>query len=305
MGVRRLEHRREEKYWEAWIKDDLIFCYRYGKLGSPGHTKLKKFKTNAEASAELEEKLREKLGEGFSEVREGAPAAPAPGTPAAPSPARPPAPDAGEAAAKAGANIEIPPLQARYAPRTPTDGEIDAARQALARLAEHAGTRSWRVARAARKARTALARLGGMDPSTHPALGAAFDAVMDLIIAPQKRLPLEQAMGLLWELDAAVFARIVTGWQRKVLTSPSADALGVLAALLEQVGPEIAIHAGAALLERHLPADAWRRRFQKVKPSLAASLGKNGISLGVFLDALHAERDPILRERLTHAREAA
>lgn len=66
MGIRRLEHQREEKYWEAWIKDELIFCYRYGKLGSPGHTKLKKFKTGAEAAAELEEKLKEKLREGFT-----------------------------------------------------------------------------------------------------------------------------------------------------------------------------------------------------------------------------------------------
>ena len=65
--MRRLENEDEEKFWEAWIKDDLIFCYRYGKIGSAGHTKLKKFKTQAEAEAELEAKLAEKLEEGFTE----------------------------------------------------------------------------------------------------------------------------------------------------------------------------------------------------------------------------------------------
>ena len=34
MTVRRLENEDEEKFWEAWIKDDLIFCYKFGKIGS-------------------------------------------------------------------------------------------------------------------------------------------------------------------------------------------------------------------------------------------------------------------------------
>lgn len=66
--MRRLENEDEDKFWEAWIKDDLIFCYRFGKLGSSGHTKIKKFKSRAEAEAELEEKLAEKIEEGFAEI---------------------------------------------------------------------------------------------------------------------------------------------------------------------------------------------------------------------------------------------
>jgi predicted DNA-binding WGR domain protein len=65
--MRRLENEEEGKFWEAWIKDEAIFCYRFGKLGSQGHIKLKKFKTRAEAEAELEAKLAEKLDEGFVE----------------------------------------------------------------------------------------------------------------------------------------------------------------------------------------------------------------------------------------------
>jgi predicted DNA-binding WGR domain protein len=66
--MRRLENEDEDKFWEAWIKDDLIFCYRFGKLGSSGHTKIKKFKSRADAEAELEAKLAEKIEEGFAEI---------------------------------------------------------------------------------------------------------------------------------------------------------------------------------------------------------------------------------------------
>lgn len=66
MANRRLENEDENKFWEAWVKDG-VFYYRFGKIGSQGQTKLKRFKTDAEAQAELEEKLEEKLGQGFSE----------------------------------------------------------------------------------------------------------------------------------------------------------------------------------------------------------------------------------------------
>ena len=42
MSVRRLENDDEDKFWEAFIKDDVIFVYKYGKRGSTGATKLKK-----------------------------------------------------------------------------------------------------------------------------------------------------------------------------------------------------------------------------------------------------------------------
>lgn len=49
--MRRLENADEEKFWEAFVKDALIFCYRYGKIGSSGHLKIKKFAPRAEAEA--------------------------------------------------------------------------------------------------------------------------------------------------------------------------------------------------------------------------------------------------------------
>jgi len=64
--MRRLENADEEKFWEAWVKD-AVFYFRFGKIGSPGQTKLKRFKTTAEAEAELKKKLDEKLTQGFSE----------------------------------------------------------------------------------------------------------------------------------------------------------------------------------------------------------------------------------------------
>ena len=66
--MRRLENADEDKFWEAWIKNDTILVYRYGKIGSSGHTKLKKYKTLAEAEAGLEEMLQAKLAEGFEEA---------------------------------------------------------------------------------------------------------------------------------------------------------------------------------------------------------------------------------------------
>jgi len=70
--MRRLENADEEKFWEAWIKNDLIFCYRFGKLDSSGHTKIKKFATREEAEAALEEALQAKLDEGYEEQTQAA-----------------------------------------------------------------------------------------------------------------------------------------------------------------------------------------------------------------------------------------
>jgi predicted DNA-binding WGR domain protein len=65
--MRRLEHEDEEKFWEAWIKDDAIFCYRFGKIGTTGQTRIKRHASREEAEADLEENIQRKLKEGFEE----------------------------------------------------------------------------------------------------------------------------------------------------------------------------------------------------------------------------------------------
>jgi len=66
MALRRLEN-DDEQFWEAWVTDLTLSC-RYGKLGSDGKTEHEKFWTRADAHAELEARLEEKLDEGFIEV---------------------------------------------------------------------------------------------------------------------------------------------------------------------------------------------------------------------------------------------
>ncbi|MGO8994477.1 MAG: WGR domain-containing protein [Polyangiaceae bacterium] len=316
MDPRRLENEDEEKFWEAWIKDDLIFCYRFGKIGSPGGTKLKKFKTAAEAQAELEEKLEQKLAEGFAEIgAEGAEgeedeeekeeedgedeakdedeeegeeeddAKPSEAPPPPPPPPRPTLP-----------TRVRPPAH----PVTPKD--IDFARERLVAVARSIGGRSWWVRRRARTARRALERLGGLDPQANASLAPVFADLMAEVIAPKKRLPLELALGLLWEVDAGAAAKTVSGWRAKMLSSPASTAIGVLAATFDAVpDPEVALHTGAALVERHLPAPAWKRRFAKVVPFLEESLATKGSSVERFLGGLQPDGDAIVKARVAAA----
>jgi predicted DNA-binding WGR domain protein len=371
-GVRRLENEDEEKFWEAWIKDDLIFCYRYGKLGSNGHTKLKKFKTRAEAEAELEQKLQEKLDEGFAEpgaeeaeeeddeaaeeeaadaeeeaeAEEGAggeeegdaddeedededeeedeeedeagdgegdgdeededededeeddeerprrgsrggAARPPRREPKPPPPPPPPEP---------------PRLPARFVSAPAAPAPIELARGALEALKKAVGGRSFLLARRGLAARRAFERLGGLDPIAVPSLAGPFSDLMSLVLAPKPRLPLHIALGLLWEVDAAAFARVVSGWRAKMLSSPAEAAIGVLGATFDAVpDAEVAVHAGSLLVDRRLPPAAWARRYGKVRPFLAASLEKKGQSVGAFLRTLRPGADPVIRGRLAAA----
>jgi len=368
MDPRRLENEDEEKFWEAWIKDELTFCYRYGKIGSPGGTKLKKFKTAAEAQAELEEKLQQKLAEGFVEIgaEEEEEADEAEEDEADADEKREEDEAVGEdASADAGsedddsedddsddgdsddddsddddsddddsddddsddddsddddsdddegarAKISEPPppppppkptLPLRVVPRgTPSPEAIEAAKTRLENVAKALGGRSWRVRRRTRAARHALERLGGLDPGANATLAPPFASLMAQVIAPKKRLPLEAAVSLLWEIDAAAVARTVSGWRAKMLSSPASLAIGVLAAAFDAVpDPEVALHAGAALVDRRLPAAAWERRFAKVVPFLEQSLATKGSTVAHFLATLHPEGDPTLQARVLAA----
>jgi len=370
--MRRLENEDEEKFWEAWIKDDLIFVYRYGKIGSPGHTKLKKLKTRAEAEAELEARVAEKLAEGFAdpnaeeaaedaaegEDEESAQSEPDDaadeddggeddaGEDAGDSDEdadealegaddeddeeadedeedeedeeaeeedeeaeeedekEPPAPRAGRRAT-APAVVDAPPpkpsLPARVRPSTPTPERLEAAIQALdaLRAAAAAGARSWKLARLARRARHALERLGGTPIAEHAGLEQALDAATSLVLAPTKRLPLEDALTVLWVVDVATYARVVARWRAKMLDAPVTPAIGVLSAVFEHVpDPEVAVHVGAALVNRRLPPDAFQHWLSRIKPFLAASIATTSGGWDAFRAALKPGKDALLRARV-------
>jgi hypothetical protein len=184
-------------------------------------------------------------------------------------------------------------------PRTPTPEAIDAAAKALDALRAAVGGRSGKVARLARGARHALERLGGADVAKYEAVSSALDAVTALVIAPKKRLPLEDALTVLWVVDAATYARTVTHWRAKMLDSPASAAIGILSATFETIpDPEVAVHVAAALANRRLPADAFRRWFGRLRPFLTEALAKQAGGLDAFRAALKAGSDAVLQQRV-------
>jgi predicted DNA-binding WGR domain protein len=414
--MRRLENEEDDKFWEGWIKDDLIFCYRFGKIGASGHIKIKKFKTRAEAEAELEARWKEKLGEGFSEPGkadeaeaeddenededdeaeaedgenededdeaeaedgenededdgdededdenededdgdededgenededdgdededgenededdedededgenededdgdededgenededdgdededdedEDAPKrvkranrAPAPAPPAPP---------------------EKPKLPTRVHRRTPTTNDLVHARTALEALVRSAGGRSWHVRRRANAAGRAVEKLGGADPSSLVETAKAWDALVAQVMAPAKALPLHAALRVFAGADATVISKAVGFWRAKMLSTPAAAAIGVLAATFEAVpDAEVAAQTSAALVDRVLPREGFRRRFAKVRPFLEESLQTKGKTLPEFLASLRPATDVLLQRRLADAKEVA
>jgi predicted DNA-binding WGR domain protein len=384
--MRRLENEDEEKFWEAWIKDDLIFCYRYGKIGSSGHLKIKKFATRPEAEAELEDKLKEKLREGFSEP--GAPeteeeedeessdsessSSPSSGekkeseeeeseeeeessssssgekkeeeesedeeeseeeaeseeeeseeeeesddeeeseeeesededeedekpkraTKKAPAPV---------AAAKPPPEPEKPKLPTRIHPRTPTRDDLTKAKTALEALAKSAGGRSWHVARRAKAAGRAVEKLGGGDPGAFAETSKAWSEVLALVMAPAKALPLHAALRLLWAVDAAVIGKTVGVWRAKMLSTTASATVGILASTFDAVpDAEVAAQTSAALVDRVLPREGFKRRFFKVRPFLEESLKTKGTTVAKFLAALRPEKDALLQRRLADAKD--
>lgn len=285
-------------------QDDLIFCYRYGKIGASGHTKLKKFKSRAEAEAELEAKLQEKLDEGFSEpdtadetaVDESDGAEATSLDDAAPKPRRKPA-------KLADAPVDAPPrppppLPDRFEGRSGAPEATARALKALEDLSRAVGKRSWHVRRRGRAARRALEQLGGIDPETAP-FAAAFEPLIRQVLAPTRCLPLDIALGLLWEVDASAYKRIISTWRKKLLSSPASTSIAVLAATFDAIDdPEVAVHAGAALVDRRSPEVAWRRKFSAVRPAFEHALAKKGSSIEAFLGALDAGADPIVLARI-------
>lgn len=332
--MRRLEHEDEEKFWEAWIKDDAIFCYRFGKIGTTGQTRIKRHASKAEAEADLEENIQRKLKEGFEEKSEDAEEKEdaaeeeeeeessddeggdddeeeadddeeeeeeddedeeAPKKAKKKKPAVAAAPPPPPEPSKPKL-----PARTRAKPHAIAPEQVSAAKNALEALHAGLGGRSWKVRKLARRARQSLERVAGVDPSKH-GFGDAFDALMNDVTAQKKRLPLDIATRLLLELDPSVFVRTVKQW--KGAAGPAKDTIGVLQASVAAIDDaDVALHVGAAFAERRLDAPSWRKRFTHVKPALEEALKKKGSTLSKYLKSLDTGEDAVLA---SHVEEAA
>jgi predicted DNA-binding WGR domain protein len=259
------------KFWMADVQGH-TFIVVYGRLGTEGQRKEKEFPDAEGARREYERKVAEKLREGYQEVSSEAPAA-----------------------AAASPKLSLPP---RMRKGKPSAEQVTAAVEALTKLDSLVGGRSWQVALQARRARRALRALGGLDPSSHAALGAVFTALMGKVVAPrgQSRLPLWAAMELLAELDASAFLRTLEQWKRAPAGAPAQAATGVLAHQAEALGePELALRMGTLLTSDA----AWESRWSTLRPHVEGHLLASGSSLPVWLRGLDAGGDTRLAERLS------
>jgi len=103
-------------------------------------------------------------------------------------------------------------------------------------------------------------------------------------------------------VDATAAKKTVVGWRAKMLSSPASTAIGVLAATFDAVpDPEVALHTGVALVERHLSPAAWKLRFAKIVPFLEESLATTGSTVPKFLATLRTDGDPIVKARVSAA----
>jgi len=259
------------KFWMADVQGH-TFIVVYGRLGTEGQRKEKDFPDADGARREYERKVAEKLREGYQEVSADAPAA-----------------------AAASPKLSLPP---RVKSGKPSAEQVTAALETLTKLDSLVGGRSWKVARQARRARRALRALGGLEPSSHAALGPVFTALMGKVVAPrgQPRLPLWAAMELLAELNTSAFLRALEQWKRAPAGVPAQAATGVLAHQAEALGePELALRMGELLTSDA----AWESRWSTLRPHVEGHLLASGSSLPVWLRKLDAGGDARLAERLS------
>jgi hypothetical protein len=77
--------------------------------------------------------------------------------------------------------------------------------------------------------------------------------------------------------------RTVRSWS-SASRSPTVAALRLI---VDQIpDPELALHVGTTFADRQLPASAWRRRFDRIRPVLKEGLERSGSSMEAFLTAL-------------------
>jgi predicted DNA-binding WGR domain protein len=273
------------KFWMAEVRGR-TFIVVFGRLGTDGQRKEKEFPDAEAARREYEKKVAEKLREGYHEVSsEGAPA-----------------PEGVKGPAAAAPKLTLPP---RVRLVKATTEQLARATEALTALQAELGGRSWKVAWRARRARSALRALGGVDPSPRGGLGPVVDALMAQVVAPrgQPRLPLWAAMGLLAELDAAAFVRALEQWKHAPADVPAQAAVRVLVRQAEALGePELALRTGALLAERPGAGsgseERWAERWSTLRPHLEGHLVAAGSSLPAWLRGLEAGGDARLAGRL-------
>ncbi len=283
---------KSAKFWQA-ESSGATFIVEYGRLGTKGQRKEKDFPNEDAAKKELGKKIAEKLREGYTEVATiGADA---------------PVLDGAKGAQLASGKLELP---ARFAElqEKPTEQAISKAAAALAKLAASLGQRSFVTTHAHRRARNALAALGGLNPTDHPALANELDRVLSLTTRSNgTRLSVCRSLELLYELPTHTFERAMAQWADAKNPPPG---IVWLAGELETLGDaELAFRLGALLLDRpgrSMSSGAgWSRQLNMLLPHLEAHLARNNASTRKYLEAMNSRGDTFLSARITQATKMA
>jgi predicted DNA-binding WGR domain protein len=279
------------KFWSTDVEGQK-FIVVYGKIGTAGSRKEKEFPSAEAAYKEYEKKVAEKLREGYKEVEGGA----APTAPVVN------APEEKKETRKAGP-APMPPRNQGAA----TGEGVAAATSAVQRLGRAlGGKRSWQAKLEARRARRALARLGGVDPSEHGELGGAVDALLARVGRGKGKLSLLRALDLLWAMDVRVYERQLAAW--KAAEAPLRE-VALLGKLAEQFSePELAFRLGCLLLDRPGRGISgneagWSRLWRDVAPYLQAQLTQQGTTLRKYLQTIDTAGDPSLAARVARLKD--
>jgi predicted DNA-binding WGR domain protein len=292
--VRRFEfvEGKSAKFWQAEASGT-TFIVEFGRLGTKGQRKEKDFPNEDAAKKELEKKIAEKLREGYSEVAAvSADAA---------------APDGAKGAQAASPKLELPTRFAEVKDK-PTEQAISKAAAALGKLAASLGQRSFVVTQAHRRARNALAALGGVNPTDHPGLASELDRVLGLTTRSNgTRLSVGRSLELLYELPTPAFERAMAQWTDAKNPPPGIE---WLAGEIETLGDaELAFRLGALLLDRpgrSMSSGAgWSRQLKQLLPHLEAHLARNNSSTRKHLAAMDSRGDTFLSARIAQATKMA
>jgi predicted DNA-binding WGR domain protein len=249
------------KFWEAEVNGK-TFVVVYGRIGTSGKRQEKEFPSEAAAQKEYDKKVAEKLRDGYEEiVSAAAVAATAVATP------------------KTGLPGALPAFPTRRQVAQVRAEHLAAAIKALETLLLSLGKRSWQRSQRARQAAAALSEIAGYDPSFPSQLTTLFDALMKSVIASHasKRLPLHEAMLLLWQLDAKAFTRAVSHWGTGANTPDAARMSAVLAQASAWADAEAALQISWLLFST--------KHFASLKEPLSAHLNARGESLSALLQA--------------------
>jgi predicted DNA-binding WGR domain protein len=283
------------KFWMAGVEGTTMVVV-YGKLGTAGTRKDKEFPSAEAAQKECDKKVAEKTREGYVEVA-GADGAPPP----APKPAGEGAVSAAAAPKEKAAPPKVlPPSRFRAGEATPE--RVAAAVTALAALDGALGGRSWAVRQKAKRARQALARLGGVDPASHPALAGAIEGLTGKVFAGPKRLSFLRALELLNQLDGAAYRGALSSW--KALPEPPKQVL-LLAKLGETIDDEeLALRVGLLLVDRPgrgltSNESGWLRQWKRVQPAFESHATRGGTTAKKFFQGLDSLGDPAAAARAT------